>query len=115
MNPNRKYVAVSIKHTEYKWKFGMPCVLWGHRTEDDEKRSFGGYTEYPHHAEIYSMEDWEKSGYQNGSVMKLDEPVHMEIRFCKKWNNYDTVLVPYEEYEGYCKMCGLKLDKPKED
>ena len=36
MNANRKYVAVSIKHTEYRWKFGMPCCLWGfHQTADD--------------------------------------------------------------------------------
>ena len=23
----RKYLAISIKHTEYKWKFGNECVL----------------------------------------------------------------------------------------
>ena len=34
----RNLVAVSIKHTEYRWKFGKPCILWGHRTKDDEKR-----------------------------------------------------------------------------
>lgn len=34
----RNLVAVSIKHTEFRWKFGMPCWLWGHRTKDDEKR-----------------------------------------------------------------------------
>ena len=34
----RKYLAISIKHTEWKWKFGKPCVLWGwHQTKDDEK------------------------------------------------------------------------------
>lgn len=32
----RNLVAVSIKHTEYRWKFGKPCILWGHRTKDDE-------------------------------------------------------------------------------
>ncbi len=35
----RKYLAISIKHTEHGWKFGKPCVLWGYkRTADDEKR-----------------------------------------------------------------------------
>ena len=28
-NTERNLLAVSIKHTEYRWKFGMPCVLWG--------------------------------------------------------------------------------------
>ena len=61
----RNLVAVSIKHTEYRWKFGKPCILWGHRTKDDEKRSFGGYTQFPNNAEVYSLEDWANSSYKN--------------------------------------------------
>lgn len=105
----RKYLAVSIKHTEYRWKFGMPCVLWGNRTEDNEKRSFGGYTIFPQKAELYSFEDWYKSGYYPSEIIKIDEPVQMELKFCKKWHKYDTVLVDYEEYCCYCKMCGLQI------
>lgn len=111
----RNLIAVSIKHSEYRWKFGMPLCLWGHRTKDDEKRSFGGYTQYPNNAEAYSMEDWEKIGYKNGDVMKLDEPVHLEIKFCKKWHKYDTVLVPLDEIIGYYKMSCLALDRPGEE
>lgn len=110
----RKFVAVSIKHTIYGWKFGMPCVLWGHRTKDDEKRSFGGYTTYPNNAEVYSLEDWAKSNYCNSEIMKVDEPVKMCIDFCKKYKQYDTVLVPLEQYIGYCKYADLPLDKPVE-
>ena len=109
----RNLVAISIKHTEWRWKFGMPCWLWGHRTKDEEKRSFGGYTQYPNHAEVYSLEEWQKSGYGR-DIIKMDEPVHMEIGFCKKWKKYDTVLVPLDEYIGYCKCAGLPLDRPKE-
>lgn len=111
----RNLVAISIKHTIYKWKFGKPCILWGHRTKDEEKRSFGGYTIYPNHAEVYSLEDWAKSGYANAEWMKVDEPVHMSIDFCKKYKKYDTVIVPMEEYIGYCKMAELALDEPKEE
>ena len=114
-NSRRNFIAVSIKHSEYRWEFGKPLVLWGHRTSDDELRSFGGYTQYPNNAEVYSMEDWENSGYKNGDVMKLDEPVHMELNFCKKWRKYDTVLVPMKEIIEYYKMTCLALDKPKED
>lgn len=109
----RNLLAVSIKHTEYKWKFGKPCILWGHRTKDDEKRSFGGYTEFPNCAELYSLEDWKNSGYSNSEWMKIDEPVHMCIDFCKKYKKYDTVLVPAKEYISYCMMAGLPLDRPK--
>ena len=109
----RNLVAVSIKHTEYKWKFGMPCLLWGHRTEDDQKRSFGGYTQFPHHAELYSLEDWEKSNYARSDIMKVDEPVQLDVNFCKKWKKYDTVLVPYDEYVAYCKFAHIPLDMPE--
>lgn len=111
----RTLLAVSIKHTEYKWKFGKPCVLWGHRTKDEEKRSFGGYTLYPNHAELYSLQDWKDSGYNNCEWMKTDEPVQLCIDFCKKYRKYDTVLVPFEQYAGYCKYACLPLDRPKEE
>lgn len=107
----RNLVAISIKHTEYKWKFGMPCVLWGfHRTKNDEKRCFSGYTLYPHNAELYSLDDWANSGY--GCGMKLDEPVKLGIDFCKKYKKFDTVLVTLEDYIKYCEVAGLPLDKP---
>ena len=109
----RKYLAISIKHTEWKWKFGKPCVLWGwHQTKDDEKRCFADYTKYPNKAEVYSLQDWLDSGY--GSIIKRDEPVHMTIDLCKKYKNYDTVLIDKEEYIGYCKMARLPLDHPTE-
>ena len=110
----RNLLAVSIKHTEYRWKFGMPCYLWGSRTKDDEKRSFAGYTQYPNCAEVYTLKEWQESGYGAGDICKVDKPVHMEIGFCKKWRKYDTVLVPYEEYICYCKMACLPLGRPKE-
>lgn len=112
-NSKRNLVAVSIKHTEFRWKFGMPCWLWGNRTKDGQERSFAGYTQYPHNAEIYTLEEWQKSGYGAGGVCKVDEPVTMDINFCKKWKKYDTVLVPYEQYLCYCKAAGLPLERPE--
>lgn len=109
----RNLIAVSIKHTEYKWKFGMPCVLWGHRTKDDEKRSFGGYTQFPNNAEVYSLEDWANSSYAHSDIMKIDEPVQLSVNFCKKFKNFDTVLVSLDQYIKYCECAGLPLDMPK--
>lgn len=101
----RNLVAISIKHTEYRWKFGMPCTLWGSRTKDGENRSFGGYTENPYKSELYSLEDWQKE--KSPAWIKTDCPVEMELKFCKKYKKFDTVLVTLEDYLSYCKTCGL--------
>ena len=107
----RAYVAVSIKHSAYRWKFGMPLVLWGdRRTADDEARRFGGYTIFPSCAEHYALGDFKKKGYPADIVKP--EPVTMEIGFCKKWEKYDTVLVEAGIYEAYCKICNLPLEPP---
>jgi len=104
----RNLLAVSIKHTEYRWKYGKPCTLWGYkRTQDNEKRCFSGYTGVPSEAELYSLRDWRESGY--GDIVKMDEPVKVTIDFCKKWRKYDTVLVEYEHYLDYCRFAGLRI------
>ena len=114
MSNNRKYVAVSIKHTEYKWKFGMPCVLWGyHQTEDGEPRCFGGYTQHLNKAERYALGDFKRHGY--GEWTKDDEPVNLSVDFCKKWKKYDTVLVDASQYETYCIIADLPIEPPKEE
>ena len=40
----------------------------------------------------------------------MDEPVKMELNFCRKWKNYDTVLVNYDDYITYCKACNFKFE-----
>lgn len=108
--PNeRNLLAISIKHTAYKWRFGMPCVLWGRRTKDEEKRCFGGYTRFPKKAELYSLDDWRNSNY--GDIIKMDEPVRiMDYSLCKRWKEFDTVLVSYDDYTRYCQWSSLSLD-----
>lgn len=62
MNTKRKFLAVSVKHSEYKWKFGMPLILWGwKRTEDHELRCFSNYTQFLQKAELYSIEEFKKT------------------------------------------------------
>ena len=103
MRMERKYFAISIKHTEHKWKFGKPCVLWGYkRTPDEEKRCFAGYTENPSKAELYAEDDFIKHGY--GMDIVKPTPVEMSVDLCKKWCMYDTVLIEADQYIGYCKM-----------
>ena len=111
MIQERKYIAISIKHTEYKWKFGMPCVLWGWKqTKDDEKRCFSDYTVYPSKAERYALGEFKTHGYDDN--IKDDKPVPMSLDLCKKWSRYDTVLVDAEQYIVYCIMAGLAINPP---
>lgn len=60
MNTNREYVIVCNKH---KAMFPGCLLFWGHKTNDDEKRSFGGYTSDIEKCERYSIEDLEKCDY----------------------------------------------------
>lgn len=107
--PKRNLLAISIKHSIYRWKFGMLCVLWGRRTTDAQERSFTGYTQFPKKAELYTIEEF-REHYNDSAIFKLDEPVKMEYGFCKKWRKYDTVFVRYDDYIAYCKAAGLSLD-----
>lgn len=102
---DRKYLALSVKHTEYKWKFGMPCWLWGKRTADNEPRSFAGYTMFPEEAELYTLEEF--ADKYRCEWMKTDAPVRLEIGFCKKYKKFDTVMVDYDDYITYCKAANL--------
>ena len=96
----RKYYAVSIKHSMYD-KIRGKYVLWGWNgpTADDQERCFGGYTHEPDRAEIYSLSDFQKSGY--GTYIKFDEPVPVGFDLCKKYKKFDTVLVNAEKYNQY--------------
>ena len=105
----RKYIAISVKHTKDKWKFGDPCVLWGWKqTKDDEPRCFSGYTEYLSKAERYDIDDFKVHGYSSDVIKP--EPVQMSVDLCKRWKVFDTVLVEYELYEAYCKLSGLTTE-----
>lgn len=105
---DRDYIGVSIKHSKFKWKPGMPCLLWGyHRTEDDEKRCFGGYTFSLQDCERYAIGEFDK--VYPPDVVKY-EPVKMTIDLCKRWKDYDTVLVLASEYASYLDLCGLDFE-----
>ena len=114
MNSERKYVAVSIKHTEYRWKFGKPLVLWGwHQTPDDAPRCFSDYTEYLDKAERYALGDFAAHGY--GDDILDSESVPLGPNFCKFYKKYDTVLVEADIVRAYYQLCGLSTKPPRGD
>lgn len=104
----RKYIAISIKHSIYESKrLGGCMVLWGgYRTKDDEARCFSGYTANPQKCEIYSLADFQNS-YGNGYI-KCDEPVKMTLDICKRYKKFDTVVVAQDEYLNYFKLLGIE-------
>ena len=97
----RQFYAISIKHTEYKWSFGKPCVLWGHRrTNDNEERCYAGYTEDTHCAELYSIEEFIG---KYGDIC-CPYPVKMCKNLCKAYKKFDTVLMSQKDYLAYYNM-----------
>lgn len=103
----RKYLAVSVKHSEYRWKYGMPCVLWGERSKDGEARSFSGYTLYPEEAELYALDDFDH--YPFGIIRQGPVALWGNTRFMKENHEWDTVLVFYDDYIQYCNVADLPL------
>lgn len=58
---NREYVIVSNKH---KGIFSGCLLFWGHLTNDNESRSYGGYTSDFNKCERYTLEELQNSGYK---------------------------------------------------
>jgi hypothetical protein len=47
--------------------------------------------------------------------MKLDAPVKMCDDFCRKYKNYDTVLMAVDDYLKYCEVAGIPVERPKSE
>lgn len=57
---DREYIIVCNKH---KSNFRGALLFWGHKTEDNEKRSFGGYTSDINGCEMYTLKEIEEKHY----------------------------------------------------
>lgn len=73
MTKDRKYVIVSNEHSA--WPNGA-LLFWGRRTEDSQKRSFGGYTTRFDQCELYTREEIEE--WRGG--LKAQYPFFDEIQ-----------------------------------
>lgn len=109
ISPERKYVAVSVKHSRHQWKFGMPLIMWGTRTTDDaEPRLFGGYTMMLSSAERYAKGDFEKHYPNAPNGVFRPDPAPMDIGFMKENKEWDTVLVDAEQMRHYYIAAGIE-------
>lgn len=101
----RKYYVLSLKHL-YPWKFGETLCLWGYkRTNDNEDRCYGGYSDDIQRAELYSSEEFLKNYGRCTKNDPLTALIPSELKALKKV--FDCVLVPKDVVERYYKDCGL--------
>ena len=106
VNPERKYLAVSIKHSlpSRGYQMTRPLVLRGRRTEDDTpRRSFGGYTTDPEKAELYTIQEWIAFAGEYSDILPL-QPVKCNVNLLRSNRNVNSVLVEYEDYMNYCRF-----------
>lgn len=88
---SREYVKVSQKHSFVKGYI----LFWGSYTEDDEERSYGGYTNDFNTCEKYSKEDLEKDYREHpyfedmtsAEVLTFDQTFNIKISDLSKLAN----------------------------
>lgn len=91
----RNYVIVSNEHRS--WPSGS-LLFWGHLTEPDEKRSFGGYTSRWDKCERYTRKELELFR----GDLKKQYPFFDEIKpeCMHDFKKHDEVLCTLEELES---------------
>lgn len=78
----RKYVIVCNEHSG-NWPGAL--LFWGHRTQDNENRSFGGYTSDIDGCELYSDRELKEKGYHF--------PRFREGMTLEEFRGYDDVVI----------------------
>lgn len=88
-NKKRKYVIVCNEHSGI-W----PGVLlfWGHRTQDHETRSFGGYTSNIDGCELCSDREIREKGYHF--------PEYHEGMTWEEFRGYEDIVIEPDHLEG---------------
>lgn len=94
-NDERKYVIVCNEHSG-NWPGAL--LFWGHRTQDAEERSFGGYTSDIDGCELYSERDLKEKGYHF--------PKYRKGMTWKKFREHDDIVIEPKclEQLGYKQM-----------
>ena len=97
---DREYIIVCNEH---KGVFAGALLFWGHKTEDNEKRSFGGYTSDIDKCEMYTLKEIEEKNYrfpvyEEGmsfyDFIKLDDVV-IKKRDLLRFNELKTMRIIY--------------------
>lgn len=91
----RKYVIVCNEHSGM---FRGTLLFWGSRTQDEQERSFGGYTSDIDSCELYSISEVKEKGYHF--------PKYHDGMTWEEFRGYDDILIEPECLEklGYKQM-----------
>ena len=91
----RKYVIACNEHSGM-WPGAL--LFWGHRTQDNEARSFGGYTSNIDGCELYSDKEIKEKGYHF--------PRYHEGMTWEEFRGYDDIVIKPESLAdlGYKQM-----------
>ena len=91
----RKYVIVCNEHKSWP---SCALLFWGHLTEDDEERSFGGYTSRLDRCERYTRDEIKK--WRRGAAQHY--PFFDEVKpSCPNdFRKYNEVVCTLEELES---------------
>lgn len=93
INNRREYVLLS-----WKWSYNKDILMfWGSQTEDDEKRSFGGYTMDVEGCEKYTKEELVKAHHRfwNGQKMyelDTDQSYAIKLSDLHKFGRKKTII-----------------------
>ena len=85
----RQYVIVCNKHNAI---FGGALLFWGHRTNDNENRSFGGYTSDFSNCELYTLEEIENKHYHF--------PIYNDTMDYKEFKSYDDIIIKVDDLKN---------------
>ena len=102
MNKNKKYMIVTKRHEGI---VNNALLFWGHLTDDNEKRSFGGYTVDINKCEKYTREELEQ--FRKGrNDDKNSMPFYDETDKPNYYIKHSDLLVTMEDLQklGYRKF-----------
>lgn len=85
----RQYVIVCNEHNAI---FGGALLFWGHRTNDSENRSFGGYTSDFSNCELYTLEEIENKHYHF--------PIYNDTMDYKEFKSYDDIIIKVDDLKN---------------
>ena len=86
---NRDYVILSLEHSTSDY-----LIFWGRHTQDDEQRSFGGYTRDLNKCERYTRDELEQ--YRGGD--RVHYPFFDELAKKDFWKQ-EEVLMTLDDLE----------------
>jgi len=86
----REYIIVCNEHNAI---FNGALLFWGHKTNDNESRSFGGYTSDLDKCERYSLEEIENKHYHF--------PIYNKSMTFQEFKSLDDIIIKESDLQNF--------------